>query len=186
MNPASSLCIGLFSTFCLGCIGCTNAPGHPAAGPEVPRPEQVMEFTTLYKQNCAGCHGENGKNGAATALANPVYLAIAGEATLRQITANGVAGKLMPAFETSTGGTLTDQQINSLIQGMLQAWGRPDALGAAPAPSYAASAKGNPADGQKAFVEFCAHCHGATGSGANGAAASHPNAATGSIVDPSY
>ena len=81
MSAVSSLCVGLFSALCLGCIGC-DAPGRPAPGPEVPRPEQVLDFATLYKQNCAGCHGENGKNGAAISLANPVYLAIAGEATV--------------------------------------------------------------------------------------------------------
>ena len=80
MSAVSSLCMGLLSTLCLGCIGCMNAPGRPAPGPEVPRPDQVMDFATLYKQNCAGCHGENGKNGAAISLANPVYLAVAGEA----------------------------------------------------------------------------------------------------------
>ena len=79
-----------------------------------------MDFATLYKQNCAGCHGENGKNGVAISLDNPVYLAVAGEATVRQVTANGVAGTLMPAFEKSAGGTLTDQQIDSLVQGILQ------------------------------------------------------------------
>ena len=98
-----------------------------------------MDFATLYKQNCAGCHGENGKNGAAISLADPVYLAVAGEATLRQVTANGVAGTLMPAFEKSAGGTLTDQQIDSLVQGIFHAWSRPDALGASHAPPYAAS-----------------------------------------------
>ena len=41
-------------------------------------------FRTLYKANCAACHGENGRDGAAISLANPVYLAIAGEENLRQ------------------------------------------------------------------------------------------------------
>ena len=42
--------------------GC-NLPGKPKAGPEVPRPEDVLRFETLYGANCAGCHGSNGQNG---------------------------------------------------------------------------------------------------------------------------
>ncbi len=156
MNLASRLCSNLCVAVCLGCIGCT---GRPAPGPEVPRPEQVIEFATLYGQNCAGCHGENGKNGAAISLANPVYLAIAGEATFRQITAKGIAGTLMPAFETSAGGTLTGQQIDSLIQGIFQHWRRPHILGPSPGPSYTANVNGDAAKGQKTFAEFCARCH---------------------------
>jgi mono/diheme cytochrome c family protein len=57
-----------------------------------------MGFATLYQQNCAGCHGDKGKSGAAISLDNPVYLAVAGEANVRQVTAKGVAGTLMPAF----------------------------------------------------------------------------------------
>jgi mono/diheme cytochrome c family protein len=143
MTAVSNLCVGLFSTLSLGCIGC-DAPGHPARGPEVLIPGQVMEFATLYKQNCAGCHGDNAKNGAAISLADPVYLAIAGEAELRQVTANGIAGTLMPAFEKSAGGTLTGRQIDSLVQGILQQWSRPNVLGASPVPPYAASAKSDP------------------------------------------
>jgi cytochrome c oxidase cbb3-type subunit 3/ubiquinol-cytochrome c reductase cytochrome c subunit len=157
-----------------------NAPGHPAPGPEVPRPEQVLDFANLYKQNCAGCHGENGKNGVAMALADPVYLAVAGEANVHQVIAKGVAGKLMPAFERSAGGALTDQQVDSLVQGIFQSWSRP---GAANVPPYAAAAKSDPARGQKAFAEFCGHCHGADGNGQNTSAA---NAVSGSIVDSSY
>lgn len=181
MSTVPIFCIALI--LCLASIGCMNAPGHPAPGPEVPRPEQVLDFSTLYKRNCAGCHGEKGKNGVATALANPVYLAVAGEATLRQVTAKGVAGKLMPAFSKSAGGTLTDQQIDNLVQGILQAWSRSDVLAAAQPPSYAAGAKSDPKQGQQVFAEFCAQCHGADGNGQKAVAA---NAVSGSIVDPSY
>jgi mono/diheme cytochrome c family protein len=177
MSAVSNLCVGLLSTLCLGCIGC-DAPGRPRPGTEVPLPGQVMEFATLYKQNCAGCHGENGKNSAAISLADPVYLAKAGEATLRQVTANGIAGTLMPAFEKSAGGTLTDRQIDSLVQGILQQWSRPNVLGDSPVPPYAASAKPDPTQGQKTFAEFCTRCHGASGMGTKDV--------PGSIVDPSY
>ena len=54
--------------------------------------------TRLYGQNCAGCHGEDGKGGAAIALADPVYLAIADDAILRRATAGGIPGTSMPAF----------------------------------------------------------------------------------------
>ena len=76
----------------------TAAPGKPGPEPETPRPEQVLDFATLYGQNCAACHGENGKNGAAIALANPVYLAIAGATNIQRITADGVPGTAMPPF----------------------------------------------------------------------------------------
>jgi len=177
MSAVSGLCVGLFSVLCLGCAGC-DAPGRPAPGPEVPLPEQILDFATLYHQNCAGCHGANGKNGVAISLADPVYLAVAGEAAVRKVTANGIAGTLMPAFEKSAGGTLTDQQINSLVQGTFQMWSHPDVLGTSLAPSYAASTKGDPTQGQKTFAEFCARCHGADGKGTK--------EAPGSIVDPSY
>src|ERR1700746_1402322 len=87
--------------------GCSRIPGRPGPGPEVPRPESVLNFSTLYKANCAACHGEHGREGAAISLATPVYLAVAGEDTLRQIVGNGVPGKLMPPFARSAGGMLT-------------------------------------------------------------------------------
>ena len=173
MSALTGFCLALCCALCLGCIGCADPPGHPAPGPEVPRPDQILDFATLYTKNCAGCHGAKGKNGAAISLSNSVYLAFAGEATVRKITANGVGGKLMPGFARSSGGTLTDAQIDSLVHGIFQAWGHPGIL--AGSPPYTAGGKTDANQvkngGQKMFAEFCGRCH-ATGAG--------------SVVDPAY
>ena len=60
-------------------LAAAACPASPDPDPKCVRPEQVVDFPTLYNQNCAACHGENGKNGAAISLANPVYIALAGE-----------------------------------------------------------------------------------------------------------
>jgi len=77
---------------------------------------EVLEFGTLYAENCAGCHGAEGRGGAAIALANPVYLAIADDADIRKVIANGVRGTAMPAFAESAGGMLTDAQIDLITK----------------------------------------------------------------------
>ncbi|MGB6973927.1 MAG: cytochrome c [Terracidiphilus sp.] len=173
----------------LAVSGCKSMPGYPKPGPEVPRPSAVLDFPTLYKENCSGCHGTSGRNGAALALKNPAYLAVAGADNLRKATANGVPGTLMPAFAQSAGGMLTDQQINALVQGMLTNWGRPADFVSVALPPYAASAPGNPAAGQRVFVAACARCHGDNGAGTPPPAkgqSGDPHAAHGSIVDPDY
>ena len=59
----------------LATTGCRNVPGRPGPNSAVPRPEDVTDFKTLYSENCAACHGVEGRHGAAISLANPVYLA---------------------------------------------------------------------------------------------------------------
>jgi mono/diheme cytochrome c family protein len=169
----------------LALVGCSHVPGRPGPGPEVVRPDEVLDFSTLYKANCTACHGENGRNGAAISLANPVYLAVAGEDNLRHITANGVSGKLMPPFAKSAGGMLTDQQIGVLAHGMVQQWAKPDLLAGLSIPQYKSTLTVDVARGQQAFGVFCARCHGAAGEG-SAAAAKSGKGRIGSIVDGSY
>jgi mono/diheme cytochrome c family protein len=76
-------------------VGC-KAPGKPKLESEEARPEQVLDFPTLYKQNCAACHGERGRNGASISLANPVYLATAGTSNIQRVITVGVPGTMMP------------------------------------------------------------------------------------------
>jgi len=170
----------VFATF-----GCNSAPGRPKAEPEVPRPDQIHDFATLYKQNCAACHGDNGKQGAAASLANPEYLSLAGEDMLLRITAKGIPGTLMPPFAQSAGGMLTDQQVHDLVSGMMHQWGKPDALAGQNPPSYAATGAGDVQQGQQTFTTYCASCHGFDGTGLKGKNAG-ANVNHGSIVDPSY
>jgi len=153
--------------FCLGLlllgVGCLP-PGKPTAADVELRPEQVRDFAVLYRQNCAGCHGQEGKGNGALGLANPIYLAIASDEVIRRVTARGTPGTLMPAFAKSSGGTLTDEQIEILVREMRGRWARPnEALGATP--PYSATEPGNPNRGVAAYSVFCAGCHGPEGKG---------------------
>ena len=156
--------------------GC-HAPGRPQPDDVVPRPEAVMSFDKLYAQNCAGCHGVDGQNGAATNLANPVYQALVDDATLRDVIANGEKDTLMPAFGVNSGGSLTDAQINAIVSGMRARWSKGDVLAGQNAPPYKASEGGNAEDGKRVYAMACAKCHGVVGQKAGSG---------GSILDGSF
>jgi cytochrome c oxidase cbb3-type subunit 3 len=145
--------------------GCSTLNREPRIDPEPVAPSQVVDFGTLYAQNCAACHGTEGRGGAAIALANPVYLAIVDEKTTYNVVANGVRGTSMPAFAQSAGGMLTEQQIEVITSGVSSRWGRKQVLEGAIPPSYAAKAAGNIDHGQLVFGTFCASCHGSEGGG---------------------
>jgi mono/diheme cytochrome c family protein len=165
--------VGLAALLC----GCANVPGRPVAGDIPVVPSEVTDFKVLFGENCSGCHGNDGKGGAAIALADPVYLAIADDTVLRHATADGISGTSMPAFAQSAGGMLTDKQIDALVQGMRQRWAQPDALRGANPPPYSSSEPGDASRGSAAYAEFCSSCHGAGGRGGQRAS---------SIVDGSF
>lgn len=145
--------------------GCGSAPGEPQRNSEVIAPSEVLEFSTLYAQNCSACHGADGRGGAAIALADPVYLAIADDGSIRKVTANGVRGTSMPAFAQTAGGMLTDKQIDVLVTQMRSRWGRAGILDGANPPSYAAKTAGNAQPGEAVYGTYCRSCHGAEGQG---------------------
>src|SRR5438445_13281652 len=108
----------------LTACGCDSAPGRPGPESKVLPPNKVLNFDTLYQQNCAGCHGAQGSGGAAVGLNSQVYLAIADDATIRRVTAEGVPGTAMPAFAQTSGGMLTDEQINAIVTGIRTRWAK--------------------------------------------------------------
>jgi cytochrome c oxidase cbb3-type subunit III len=145
--------------------GCAAPHGQPALDSEVLAPKQVMAFDVLYSENCAGCHGTDGRGGAAIALANPVYLSIADDAVIRKVIANGAKGTAMPPFAESAGGMLTDAQIDVITKEIRTRWSKQGAVDAATAPSYTPKSAGDARRGEVAYGAYCESCHGPGGSG---------------------
>lgn len=154
----------------LACTACSRPPMASEVSPG-----DITAFNILYGQNCAGCHGPGGKDGAAIALGDPVFLAIVDDATIRRIITNGVPATPMSAFAQRAGGILSDKQIDALAQG-IRKWADPSAVPDTILPSYTANAAGDAQRGADVYRTYCSSCHGAEGSGGR----------AGSIVDGSY
>ena len=158
------------------CLGCSSSPGRPGPDSEVVPPAEILDFNVLFASNCSGCHGENGKGGAAVPLSDPVFLAIADDDAIRRTGSKGVTGTSMPAFAQSAGGMLTDKQIDAIVNG-IRSWAKPDGLRGVSLPPYTAEQGGDPNKGADVYATYCSSCHGVGGKG--GAKAS-------SIVNGSY
>jgi mono/diheme cytochrome c family protein len=115
--------------------------------------------------------------GPAMVLADPLYLSIADDSTLRSVITKGRPGTAMSAFSQKEGGMLTDDQIDSIVRGIRERWGSTGLMAGVTIPPYEASARGNAQQGHAVYETFCASCHG---SGARGG----PRA--GSVTDPAY
>ena len=174
-RPSRSL-LAIVSLAAILLPGCDSLPGRPSQAEFPLRPSDVTDFATLYRENCAGCHGVDGKFGGAVAINNPVYLAIVDRTTMRRVIAEGVSGTAMPPFAQSAGGSLTDRQIDLLLAGIYTSWAGAQDAGAG-APPYSSTVSGNPDNGAQVYAASCQSCHGPYGKGG-------PKA--GSVVDRSY
>ncbi len=189
-NPGLSLA-GFISLFLL--MGCNaRLPGKPTEADRWRAPADVSDFTELYTQNCAGCHGNDGRLGAARPLNDPLYLSFVPDESLRQVISQGRPGTNMPPFSEQAGGMLTDRQIALLISGLRASWSKPEAFKGVGIPAYSASetvtdkasdgsivnasTSGDAPSGARAYQTYCARCHGPNGAGGS----------AGSIVDPNF
>jgi mono/diheme cytochrome c family protein len=128
-------------------------------------PDQVVKFETLFQQNCAGCHGADGKMGPAPPLNNSLFLAIVPDEDLLMVITEGRPGTPMAAFAREKGGPLTSKQVQILAEGLKPRWGKPgkDTKGV---PDYELPEKGGDKKaGAAVFARACADCHGADGRG---------------------
>jgi cytochrome c oxidase cbb3-type subunit III len=165
--------LALFAVLC----GCANAPGKQLSAGTPTVPNEVSDFNILYGENCAGCHGAEGRGDAAIALGDPVYLAIADDTVLRRAASNGIPGTSMPAFAQSAGGMLTEKQVDLITSGIRERWSKPEVLSGTNPPPYSSASPGDASRGSHVYATFCSSCHGVAGKGG-------PKAS--SIVDGSF
>lgn len=160
-------------------VGC-DLPGKPKPDAKRVRPKDVKDFATLYHQNCAACHGSEGKAGPAPPLNDRLFLAMISDDELKRVIAEGRSGTPMPAFAEENGGTLTAQQVQILAEKLKETWGSREPPERAlppyltPAQELASSSR---EAGLRIFARACADCHGAQGQGA---------ADAGAINDPDF
>jgi mono/diheme cytochrome c family protein len=170
--------------FLLLLAGC-DLPGKPSLAERERVAGEVMDFGVLYRQNCAACHGADGKLGPAPSLNDPLFLAIVPDRVLREVVTHGRKETLMPGFggrhslanlkpeqTVIQQGTLTAEQADILVRGLRTTWGRP-VPNKEKLPSYLAKETGNTDRGKKVFRRACASCHGKDGRGGMNAGAIH-------------
>jgi cytochrome c oxidase cbb3-type subunit 3 len=145
--------------------GCDRLPGKPIPEERWKPATEVTDFSQLYAQNCSGCHGADGRLGAARPLNDPIYLALVSDGTLRAMIAQGVPGTSAPAFAQQAGGNLTGKQIDVLVEGMRSRWGRAENFKNVALPPYSlqdaiakGSGPGDPRRGAVAYQTYCAQC----------------------------
>jgi cytochrome c oxidase cbb3-type subunit III len=145
------LAVLLLSLLLVGC--------EPWGKPAAPQ-KDVSDFQTLFRDNCSGCHGAEGRGGPGRILNDGLYLAFIPKENLRSVIEHGRAGTAMPAWARADGGPLTPEQISLLVDGMERNWAKASNLRGATMPVYeAAGAMGDAARGKKLFLRDCFACH---------------------------
>lgn len=110
----------------------------------------------LYGQNCAACHGAEGKGGVGVPLSLNDFLGGVPDSYLYKTIKHGRPGRVMPAFNN-----LSDSEIKAIVA-HIRSWG--------PAQPRLSMKKveGNTGKGKLLFGNYCASCHGAHGEGGAG------------------
>ena len=85
----------------------------------------AAEGETVYQTTCQACHGLAGEGGVGPALNSKQFLQAATDDQAETLIAVGIPGTQMSAFSLDHGGTLTSEQIKSVVR-YIRSW-EPDA-----------------------------------------------------------
>jgi mono/diheme cytochrome c family protein len=144
--------------------------GPLAIIPEDPRRHGVVTAAygkELFAQNCAGCHGAEGRqpNPGIPTLNSPAVLAIAENEYYWNIINHGRPGTQMPAWKD----VMTPTQIQSLVE-YIRSWANPVSER-----GKILAERGDAKHGQSIYETNCVGCHGPQGKGGIGNSLSSPS-----------
>lgn len=127
----------------------------------------------LYKENCAVCHGNEGKGGVGVPLALPDFQYAVSDQFLARTIRRGRPGRVMPAFKK-----FSNAQITAIVR-HIRTWdpGKPIRY-----PRIKVT--GDPAKGRILYKKHCAACHGKNAKGGEGTGVTFSRPRNLSIIAP--
>ena len=96
-NAVTWRLVGQAAILAVTLAGC-DWPGRPDPKDRLVPNELKTDFKSLYKENCAACHGKDGNLGPAPPLNDPIFLAIVPDAELLNVITAGT-GYTVPAAQ---------------------------------------------------------------------------------------
>lgn len=138
-------------------------------------PEVIALGASVYIENCAVCHGEDGQGRVGAELSKD-WPSIRPDLRIRETIANGVPGTFMLAWSQANGGPLSEEEIEAVTCYILS-WQTGGPFVPIPLPTQITGPAltpppgvvGDPNNGAILYQHNCAVCHGTQGEGRIGA-----------------
>lgn len=152
----------------------------PASAQDCEDPEVIALGASVYIENCAVCHGEDGQGRVGATLAKD-WPSIRPDLRVKETITNGVPGGLMPAWSQANGGLLSEEEIDAVTCYILS-WETGGPFVAVPLPTQITGpvltpppgVTGDPNNGALLYQQNCAVCHGEQGEGRIGEVLAKP------------
>lgn len=148
---------------------------NSASAQECADPDVIALGGSIYVENCAVCHGEDGQGRVGATLAKD-WPSIRPDIRVRETIANGAPGALMQAWSQANGGPLSDEEIDAVTCYILS-WQTGAPFVPVPLPTQVTGpaltpppgVEGDPNNGAILYQQNCDFCHGEQGEGRIGA-----------------